>query len=111
MRVNFARYSIIPICNLEMDANLYMIDILYSRSLQLNRHVLWYSDNQNPDLGGHEERDFRIYFQDEIENPELCVKGLYRNYTIEIELSSLAVNTILQADYLKEFEDASILAA
>lgn len=74
----------------------------------MNKHVLWYSDTTKPDLGGHEDRDFRIYFQEEMENPEVCNRGFYRGYTCEIDLSILAVNTILQSEYLKDFEDASM---
>lgn len=32
-RINFARYSIIPVCNLEGDAPSFIIDTLFSRSL------------------------------------------------------------------------------
>lgn len=32
-RINFSRYSLIPVCNLEEDAYLYMIDIIYARNL------------------------------------------------------------------------------
>jgi DNA polymerase epsilon subunit 1 len=108
-RINFSRYSLIPVCNLEGDAHLYIIDTLYSRSLTMNKHLLWYSDTSKPDLGGHEDRDFRIYYQEELENPEISNKGFYRGYTVEIDISVLAVNTILQAEYLKDYEEASIL--
>lgn len=70
-KVNFSRYSYIPVCNLEGDAPLFIIDTLYARNLTNNKHLLWYSDTSKPDLGGHEDKDFRIYFQDEIENPEI----------------------------------------
>ena len=61
-KINLARYSIIPVCNLVGDDNLFVIDALYSRSLTFHKHLLWYSDTSKPDLGGHEDRDFRIYF-------------------------------------------------
>ena len=32
-RINFSRYSYIPVCNLEEDAPLYIIDTLYARTL------------------------------------------------------------------------------
>jgi DNA polymerase epsilon subunit 1 len=70
-RINFSRYSYIPVCNLEEDAPLSIIDTLYARTLSTSKHILWYSDTTKPDLGGHEDRDFRIYFQEEIENPEM----------------------------------------
>ena len=77
----------------------------------MSKHLLWYSDTSKPDLGGHEDKDYRMYFQEEIENPEIVQKGFYRQYTVELDLSSLAVNTILQSQFLKDFEEASIMAA
>ena len=73
----------------------------------MNKHVLWYSDTSKPDLGGNEERDFRMYYQEELENPEIAEKGFYRGYTVEINVTHLAINTILQAGFLKEFEEAT----
>lgn len=110
-KINFSRYSLVPLCNLSEDAPLTIIDTLYARNLSLSRHVLWYSDTQKPDLGGHEEKDFRAYFQEELENPEVCKKGFYRHYCVEIDLSILALNTIMQAEFLKEFEEATNVAA
>ena len=77
----------------------------------MNNHLIWYSDTTTPDLGGNEDKDFRSFFQDEIENPEVVAKGFYRGYCVEIEMSVLAVNTILQSEFLREFEEASMLAA
>jgi DNA polymerase epsilon subunit 1 len=79
------------------------IDTLFARNLSLNRHVLWYSNTSLPDLGGHEDQDFRGYFQDETENPEWIKKGFYRGYTIQLKMRHLATNTILQSEFLKEF--------
>jgi DNA polymerase epsilon subunit 1 len=112
-RIHFSRYSLIPVCNLSVsssDAPLFIIDTLYARALTLSKHILWYSDTTRPDLGGHEEKDFRSYFQEELENPEVCKKGFYRGYTVELDLSILAVNTIMQSEFLKEFEEASAVA-
>jgi DNA polymerase epsilon subunit 1 len=61
-RINFSRYAITPIGNLEEDAALSVIDTLYARNLSLNRHILWYSNTNVPDLGGHEDQDFISYF-------------------------------------------------
>lgn len=61
-KINFSRYSLIPVCNLDADAPLFIIDTLYARNLSMHKHILWYSDGSKPDLGGHEEKDFRIYF-------------------------------------------------
>ena len=112
-RIHFSRYALIPVCNLSessADAPLFIIDTLYARALTLSKHILWYSDASKPDLGGHEDKDFRSYFQEELENPEVCRKGFYRGYCIELDLSILAVNTIMQSEFLKEFEEASNIA-
>lgn len=109
-RITLSRYSLIPLGNLEQDCALSVVDNLFARNLSLNKHVLWYSNSSNPDLGGHEDQDFRSFFQDEIENPELVQKGFYRGYTVEIEIQELAINTILQSEFLKEFEEATMTA-
>lgn len=61
-RINKARYAYTPLGNLETDSPLAAIDTLYARNLSKNRHVLWYSNTSLPDLGGHEDQDFRSYF-------------------------------------------------
>jgi hypothetical protein len=67
MRKNFSQYGLVPLANQDNNAsgNLLpdgVIDILYSRALNNSKHVLWYSDDGKPDLGGHENDDFRSYF-------------------------------------------------
>lgn len=109
-RIEFSRYSYIPVGNLEDDAPLSIIDTLYARLLSYSKHVLWYSDTSKPDLGGHEDKDFRSYFQEEIENPEIRVPGFYRGYSVEIDLTYLAFNTIIMSEFFKEFEEATNVA-
>lgn len=105
-QVNQSRYSMIPVCNLGDSIN--MIDTLFSRYLHKSKHLLWYSDTSLPDLGGNEDRNCRLFFQEDMENPELNKPGFYRTYVVEIELSNLALNTIFQSEFLKEFEDAGL---
>lgn len=69
-RVGFSRYTFIPVCNLEVDAPIFITDLLLARSLNMQKHIIWYSDSAQPDLGGHEDQNYRIYFQEEMENPE-----------------------------------------
>ena len=109
-RINKARYAYTPIGNLEEDSAIAAIDTLFARNLSKNRHVLWYSDTSLPDLGGHEDQDFRAYFQEETQNPEWIKKGFYRGYTIQLKMRNLAINTILQSDFLKEFQEATMNA-
>ena len=100
---NFALYTIMPLCNLEADAESFVIDTLYARQLNQQKHMLWYSDSCLPDLGGHEDRNFRAYFQDTIENPEIVHKGFYRTYSVEVNISELALNTILCYDQSPDY--------
>jgi hypothetical protein len=44
-KLNFARYTVIPLCNLENDTHSSVIDLLYARSLYTHKHLLWYSDS------------------------------------------------------------------
>jgi DNA polymerase epsilon subunit 1 len=81
--------------NLPVDAPCYIIDTLMARHMSMSKHLIWYSDTGKPDLGGHEDKNYRSYFNEEIENPDLNNKGFYRKYTVEIGLDLLAVNTIL----------------
>jgi len=108
-RVNLARYSLLPLCNMDKDAFLFILDALFARTLSVNRHLIWYSDSTQPDLGGNEEKDFRLYYQAELENPEIVQKGFYRRYCAEIDILMLEVNTIVQADFLKDLEDANMI--
>lgn len=43
-----------------------------------------------------------------MENPEMINKGFYRGYTVEVSISDLVINTILQSEFLKEFEEATM---
>lgn len=60
-RIQFSRNTVIPLCNIESDAQSFVIDTLLARNLINNKHLLWYSDSAKPDLGGHEDRNFRLF--------------------------------------------------
>ena len=94
MQVQRSRYSFVPICNLGEDTQLSLIDTLLARQLTMGNQLVWYSDTMMPDLGGNEDKNFRRYFQEEIENPEQNNKGFYRTYTVELKIEQLALNTI-----------------
>ena len=109
MQVQRSRYSFVPICNLGEDTQLSLIDTLLARQLTMGNQLVWYSDTMMPDLGGNEDKNFRRYFQEEIENPEQNNKGFYRTYTVELKIEQLALNTIAQSEYLPEFDEASAM--
>lgn len=54
-------------------------------------------------MGGHEDQNYRLFIQEDIENPQLNYPGFYRNYSAEINISYLYLNTILKSDQMKEF--------
>jgi DNA polymerase epsilon subunit 1 len=60
--VKLSRYSLVPLGNIDQDQALSVIDNLSARSLSNQKHILWYSNTDEPDLGGHEDLNFRSYF-------------------------------------------------
>jgi len=59
--------------------------------------LLWYSPTSLPDIGGHESRDFRSYYSEELETPTINEKGFYRGITVELKIGLIFLNTILKA--------------
>lgn len=101
-----SRYSFVPVCNLGDDSTLSLIDTLLARQLTISNQLIWYSDTDQPDLGGNEDKNFRRFFQEEIENPEQNNPGFYRQYTVELKMDKLALNSILCSEYITEFDEA-----
>jgi len=102
-RIALARYADIPFCNIENDYPIFLADIFFSRRLQREGMLLWYSPSSKPDLGSRED-DENYNSIDEIENLEINVPGMYDQISIEIDLINLAVNTIQQANVINEIE-------
>ncbi|ORX45441.1 putative DNA polymerase epsilon catalytic subunit A [Piromyces finnis] len=102
-RIALARYADIPFCNIENDYPIFLADIFFSRRLQREGMLLWYSPSSKPDLGSRED-DENYNSIDEIENLEINVPGMYDQISMEIDLINLAVNTIQQANVINEIE-------
>ncbi|KAF2077511.1 hypothetical protein CYY_001210 [Polysphondylium violaceum] len=100
--VNMARYGNIPIGNIPNDSASYISDVLYSRYLKENNHILWLSDSNFPDLGGSEEDDAKFY--EELGSIQINQPDCYNNVCVELEISNLATNTILESNHLAEVE-------
>ncbi|CAI2378542.1 unnamed protein product [Moneuplotes crassus] len=96
-------FSGIPLGNSSTDMMIQIIDVLYSRELIASKHVLWYSDTGLPDLGGNEDADFRRYFDQLDSNSEMSYPGFYRTQCVEIDISLLCINAIIQSDQLFDF--------
>eukprot|EP01022_Parablepharisma_sp_SALTPOND_P011850 TRINITY_DN1509_c0_g2_i1.p1 TRINITY_DN1509_c0_g2~~TRINITY_DN1509_c0_g2_i1.p1 ORF type:complete len:2157 (+),score=297.67 TRINITY_DN1509_c0_g2_i1:3876-10346(+) len=103
-RLNFAKMAGLPVCNIEQDAFKYVIDMLFAKKLYLSNYVLWYAANGGPDLGGQGLFDPNQAYEDEIENMEIVHPGVYRGYCVELNMASLAIDTILKSDVLGSIE-------
>ncbi|KAH3743851.1 DNA polymerase epsilon catalytic subunit A [Pelomyxa schiedti] len=94
-QLEYALYANIPLGNIENDNFGFLADIFFARALRKNQCLLWISGNNKPDLGGAENDDTS---GNETVNPEICEPGYYDTISIEINLSGLAINTVLQVD-------------
>jgi hypothetical protein len=102
-RLACARYAHIPLCNLGPDALTTMIDVIFSRQLTHNRHLLWASEGTNsPDLGkgadsGQELLDI---WSEALKEPVINVPGVYRGACVELDLYGMAVCAIMSSGEL-----------
>lgn len=53
-RLRCARYAEIPLGNLATDLGVQLNDVSFGRLLLANRHILWSSPENMPDLGNHD---------------------------------------------------------
>ncbi|KAI9020780.1 hypothetical protein CLU79DRAFT_216823 [Phycomyces nitens] len=105
-RLSQARYSSVPFCNIPEDANLFMADIAMARRMVKNDMILWWSTSTKPDLGGRED-DENLLATEEPINPEINNPGLYQDICVEIDISRLCLDTILEAPCINELEGTS----
>ncbi|XP_071842243.1 DNA polymerase epsilon catalytic subunit A-like isoform X1 [Apostichopus japonicus] len=100
-----ARYFHLPVGNMPEDAGIFGADLFFARHLQKQNHVLWASPTDRPDLGGREADDNRMVTEFEESNVvELNQSGFYQTVCIELDMASLAVNTLLQSHHISELE-------
>lgn len=102
-QIQLANYADVPLCNIENDWSLALMDLFLARKLQKQDMVLWYSPSEKPDLGGRQEDENRsvLTLGSDI---EINLPGSYNNVTLDISLSNLAFNTIVQAALVNEME-------
>ncbi|TPP56453.1 DNA polymerase epsilon catalytic subunit [Fasciola gigantica] len=85
-------------------------DLFYARHLTKQNHILWCSPTGCPDLGGKETDDQRLLLEmEETGVIEVNHPGSYPHVSVELELSNLAVNTLLVASRIPELEGATSL--
>ncbi|XP_051165586.1 DNA polymerase epsilon catalytic subunit 1 [Leptopilina boulardi] len=106
------RYFHAPVGNIPMDATLFGADLFYARHLQKNNFVLWCSPTEKPDFGGSENDDNRLLtdFEDS-SSCEINKTGTYSSVCVELEIDSLAVNTLLQAHHVNDVDGTSSFVA
>ena len=101
-RVECARYAHIPVGNLKVDHAVHMSDVFFGRLLEVNNHVTWTSPAVLPDLGGAETEE--AFGVEPNESPTMSNPGVFRTVCIELDLSHLAVNTMLEASHIHAIE-------
>ncbi|KAJ3423383.1 DNA polymerase epsilon catalytic subunit a [Anaeramoeba flamelloides] len=101
--IELAQYSGIPLGNFETDKLNFVSDVMFSRRLRLQNHLLWISNNANkPDLGGIEE-DENLFFNNLDEKNSLSKSiinpGIYTNVCIELEMHYLPIVSIVSNEF------------
>ncbi|XP_038229567.1 DNA polymerase epsilon catalytic subunit A isoform X3 [Dermochelys coriacea] len=106
-----SRYYHIPIGNLPDDISTFGSDLFFSRHLRRHNHLLWLSPMVRPDLGGKEADDSRLVMEfDDRASVEINNPGCYSTVCLELDIQSLAVNTILQSHHINDMEGASSMS-
>ncbi|KAL1117393.1 hypothetical protein AAG570_004719, partial [Ranatra chinensis] len=99
------RYFHVPLGNVPRDPAVFGTDLCYSRHLLNNNFVLWCSETDRPDLGGREADDNMLLT--EFEESSTVVNnnpGCYSTVCIELDIDSLAVNTLLQSHRVNDID-------
>src|SRR3569833_2102848 len=104
-----ARYGDVPLCNLEKDDPRFLIDVAYARRLQSNNVVLWWSAGPRPDHAGYEVDDVTGPL-DTVQLPSVNNPGTFASVCIDIEVRTLAINTILTSSLINALEGADSIS-
>lgn len=106
------RYFHVPLGNLPADTALFGADLFYARHLIKHNHILWCSALDKPDLGGSQENDMRLLAECQEGASQVCNKsGWYSSVCVELDIDSLAINTLLQAHHVSDIEGTSASTA
>uniref|UniRef100_A0A6Q2YZ91 DNA polymerase epsilon catalytic subunit n=1 Tax=Esox lucius TaxID=8010 RepID=A0A6Q2YZ91_ESOLU len=107
---DMARYYHLPVGNLPLDVSIFGSDLFLARHLRKHNHLLWLSPTARPDLGGKEADDSRLVMEaDDRGSMEINAQGCYSTVCVELDLQSLAVNTILQSQHVNDMEGGASL--
>lgn len=104
-RAGCCRYAHVPVGNLPADYKVFMCDVFFARALKKENFLLWVSPSALPDLGGKEEDDNRLMTDmADVHGVKINVPGVYPYVCVEVNIESLAVNTILQSAHVNDVE-------
>lgn len=106
--IQLARYSHIPIGNLQNDDPKYIIDVLYARKLRAANVLLWWSSSAYPDHGGA-EIDRASVSGDNFEFPVINNPGSYHSVCIEMSMQNITINTVLTSALINELEGGTTI--
>ncbi|CAL1540665.1 unnamed protein product, partial [Lymnaea stagnalis] len=110
-QLEHARYLHVPVGNLPQDLYLFGCDLFLARLAMKHNHILWASCTNRPDLGGKEADDNRLCMElEESSVVEINNPGAYSTVCVDVELTSLAVNTIVESGHINELEGASAVS-
>lgn len=113
--VLYSRFGNIPIGNLGGDVCESLYDVLFGRSLQKNRQLLWASNERMPDLGGSlmdrgnqtvssiAENDLwndDSQWQQQQQGLHISKAGAYRNFCVQVDISNLDIAAITDSSFL-----------
>ena len=103
-RIAASKYSNIPMGNFEGDLPIKVADVMFARILQGNGHLMWYSPDPKPDLGGRENDEVSVDFSNALSECTINNPAHYQSICCELELNGLALNSILESGLLCELE-------
>ena len=106
-KFQLAKYSNVPVCNIENDSTIFLADLFLARRLKMVDHILWASPSPKPDLGGSELDDHQSFLE-EFKLPEVNNSSTYPKVCIEMDIWDLALNTFLKCvDFGNDLEAAA----
>lgn len=103
--IELAAHLDVPLCNMPRDFAVFGSDMDFARRMLQNDMVLWWSNSPRPDLGGR-EHDAHAGHADELETLEISNAGAYSNVCLEVGLSDLALDVVLQYASVNAMEGA-----
>lgn len=100
-QIQIASHFDVPIGNLGADIAVFLADIEFARRLKQQDMLIWWSSTPRPDLGGSEED---ANSSEDLVSPHISNRGCYSSTVLEMEVSDLAINAVLQSALVNEME-------